>query len=183
MTETPKATARKAAADRRKAAHETVDPAPALAALAQVLAPHAGQVIAGYLPIGSEIDPRPVMAEMVPNGPVCVPVVTGKGRALAFHRWTPDAPLTKGAFGVEVPVDGALMVPEVVIVPMLAYDRAGFRLGYGGGFYDRSLAALRANGACLAIGFAYAAQLAETLPLDPFDQVLDMVVTEDGVLA
>ena len=112
----------------------------------------------------------------------CVPEVVAKGQPLQFRRWSPDTALVAGAFGVMVPADTAITIPDVVIVPMLAFDRAGFRLGYGGGFYDRTLAALRANGACLAVGLAYAAQQAATLPVDRFDQPLDLIVTEHGVL-
>ncbi|WP_035256562.1 5-formyltetrahydrofolate cyclo-ligase [Actibacterium mucosum] len=174
-----KKAARAAAKVRRAKAFAEVDPNPALEALRAVLAPHADRVIAGYLPIRDEMDPRPAMGALKN---ACVPEVPGKGQPLQFRRWTPEAPLVAGAFGVMVPEGTPIVVPDVVIVPMLAFDGAGFRLGYGGGFYDRTLAALRANGECLAVGLAYAAQRADALPLDPFDQALDLIVTEEGVL-
>lgn len=87
-----------------------------------------------------------------------------------------------GAFGAKIPSDGDLISPEVLIVPLVAFSRAGGRLGYGGGFYDRTLQALRAKKPTLAIGFAYAAQEQNDLPLEPTDQPLDLIVTEQGVI-
>jgi 5-formyltetrahydrofolate cyclo-ligase len=87
-----------------------------------------------------------------------------------------------GTFGAPVPKAGDWMVPQILIVPLVAFDLRGGRLGYGGGFYDRTLQALRAQGPVLAIGFAFAAQQTDDLPLEPTDQPLDMIVTEAGVL-
>ena len=89
--------------------------------------------------------------------------------------------MTVGPFGARVPTDGVVMVPQVLIVPLLAFDARGYRLGYGGGFYDRTLAALRAEGPVLALGFAYGAQEIPEVPVDQYDQRLDGVVTEDGM--
>ncbi len=177
-----KATARKAAFARRKAAHAAGGDGRAARHLADWLAPHRGRVLAGYMPIRTEIDPRPVMAEMVRHGPVGVPVIQGPGQPLKFRAWTPDAEMVAGPFGALVPETGAWLVPEVLIVPLVAFDRAGGRLGYGGGFYDRTLARLRAARPTLAVGFAYAAQEADRLPLEPTDQPLDAIVTERGVI-
>lgn len=176
-----KASARKAAFARRKAAH-AARRAAASAALADHLGALHGTVIAGYLPIRTEADPVPAMQYLSGRNRVCVPVVDGPGRPLSFRAWTPGCALVEGAFGVMVPAEGAPRVPEVLIVPMLAFDRALFRLGYGGGFYDRTLEALRRHGPVRAIGFAYAAQQAPHLPLEPTDQPLDEIVTEAGVL-
>ena len=91
--------------------------------------------------------------------------------------------MVDGPFGASVPALGEEIVPEIVIVPLVAFDRQGGRLGYGGGFYDRTLEGLRARGPVLAIGFAFGAQEAEGLPLEPTDQPLDMIVTEKDVLS
>lgn len=150
------------------------------AALIAALAPHAGRVLAGYMPIGTEIDPLPAMVAHA--GPVCLPVVQGRDRALAFRAWQPGARMVPGAFGALVPADGAWLVPQVLIVPLLAFDRHGYRLGYGGGFYDRTLEALRAGGGAFAIGFGYAAQEMDSLPIEPTDQPLDLIVTERDII-
>jgi len=176
-----KAQARKAAFTHRAGAHAGQRPG-AAAHLSSVLAGHRGVPLAGYLPIRTEIDPRPAMAEAAAHGPVGVPVIRGPGQPLVFSLWDPECTLVEGPFGARVPAVERLMEPEIVIVPLVAFDALGGRLGYGGGFYDRTLAQLRARRPVLAIGFAFAAQQAEALPLEPTDQPLDMVVTERGVL-
>lgn len=176
-----KAAARKAAFARRKAAHEAFRGAGA-GRLSEVLAGYRGAVVAGYMPIRTEIDPLPAMEEAAAHGPVCVPVIMGEGQALKFSRWTPGCAMKDGPFGARIPELDDFITPEILIVPLVAFDRAGGRLGYGGGFYDRTLEGLRACGAALAIGFAYGAQEAETLPLEPTDQPLDMIVTEAEVM-
>jgi 5-formyltetrahydrofolate cyclo-ligase len=90
--------------------------------------------------------------------------------------------MVKGEFGAMIPEAGDWMIPQILIVPLVAFDRRGGRLGYGGGFYDRTLEKLRATRATMAIGFAYAAQEDENLPLEPTDQPLDLIVTEQGVI-
>lgn len=180
--EARKAAARKAALARRRAAFGAGDTGRGAARLFRVLEPHAGRTIAGYMPIRTEIDPRPAMARMSETGPVTVPVIVAAGQPLMFRAWTPDCTMTDGPFGARVPVDGAYLRPQVVIVPLVAFTRAGGRLGYGGGFYDRSLQGLRAARPVLAIGFAFAAQEADALPLEPTDQPLDMIVTESEVI-
>jgi len=175
-----KAAARKAAFARRKAAHAAQVTAPA-ALLSEVLAGYRGVPLSGFMPILSEIDPRPAMAEAAAHGPVGVPVIQGAGRPLTFSRWEPDALMKEGPFRAMIPVVDDFFEPEIVIVPLVAFDAAGGRLGYGGGFYDRTLELLRSRRATLAIGFAYAAQQADRLPLEPTDQPLDMIVTERDV--
>ncbi|MEZ5713913.1 MAG: 5-formyltetrahydrofolate cyclo-ligase [Paracoccaceae bacterium] len=172
-----KAAARKAAFARRKAAFEALGPDRG-GVLSEVLAGYRGVPLSGYMPIRTEISPLAAMAEAAAYGPVGVPVIEGKGKPLAFSRWTPEGPLREGPFGAQVPEVDDFFEPEILIVPLVAFDRAGGRLGYGGGFYDRTLERLRARRATLAIGFAFAAQEAEGLPLEPTDQPLDMVVTE-----
>lgn len=177
-----KAMARKAAFARRKAAHGEGQGGAGAARLSAFLAPHRGKVVAGYMPIRTEIDPLPVMQELSAHGPVVVPVIEGAGLPLRFRQWTPGCALVEGPFGAAIPAEGPWLEPEVVIVPLVAFDRAGGRLGYGGGFYDRTLEGLRARRSTLAVGFAYAAQEAESLPLESTDQPLDAIVTEREIL-
>ncbi len=177
--DTAKAAARKAVFAARSEAHGSGLDAPAQAHLAHAIAPHAEEPLAGYMPIRTEIDPVPVMAAH--RGPVGVPVILGRGRPLAFHEWAPDGEMVEGPFGARIPASGRPMVPKVLIVPLVGFDARGYRLGYGGGFYDRTLAELRAAGPVLAIGFAYGVQEFARLPIDAFDQRLDMVVTEAGI--
>ena len=176
-----KAAARKAAFARRKAAFEA-DPGTGAGLLSSVLAGYRGAPASGYLPIRTEIDPRPAMAEAAAHGPVCVPVIEAKAQPLKFALWEPGCEMVDGPFGARVPKALEFIEPEILIVPLVAFDLRGNRLGYGGGFYDRTLEGLRAEGPVLAIGFAYAAQEAETLPHDPLDQPLYMIVTEAGVI-
>jgi len=177
-----KAAARKAAFARRKAAFDARPPG-AAGRLSEVLAGYRGVPLSGYMPIRTEIDPLPAMAEAAAHGPVGVPVIQGAGQPLKFSRWTPDGPLRDGPFGAKVPEIDDYFDPEILIVPLVAFDARGGRLGYGGGFYDRTLERLRARRPTLAIGFAFDAQEAQELPLEPTDQPLDMVVTETRVLS
>lgn len=180
-----KAEARRAAvAARREAAAERLGPR-AAARLAATLAPCAGAVLAGYMPIRTEVDPQPALAAHLARGAggrICLPVIEAPALPLAFRDWHPGARLVTGPFGVQVPEAGDWLTPTVLIVPLLAFDWRGYRLGYGGGFYDRSLAALRARGPVIAIGLAYAAQEVEEVPVEATDQPLDLIVTEAGVI-
>ncbi|MEM9434873.1 MAG: 5-formyltetrahydrofolate cyclo-ligase [Pseudomonadota bacterium] len=177
-----KSDARKAAFARRKAARTEAATRGAVEHLLAELLPHKGRAMAGYLPIRTEVDPRPVMAALAAFGPVGVPVIQGDGYPLKFRSWTPECELQDGPFGAQVPVSGEWITPEVLIVPMVAFDAKARRLGYGGGFYDRTLEGLRNTGPVLAVGFAYQAQEAASLPFEATDQPLDMIVTEAGVL-
>ncbi len=173
-----KALAREAAFAARKVAF-AAGQGQAAEILADYLAAHAGRVLSGYIPMRTEIDPLPAMAAH--QGPVGVPVIIGKAQPLRFREWTPGAAMIEGAFRALIPAEGAWVEPEVLIVPLLAFDAAGYRLGYGGGFYDRTLEGLRARGPVLAVGFAFAAQEVAEVPVDATDQRLDAVVTEMGV--
>lgn len=147
--------------------------------LADYLSGQAGKVLSGYMPMRTEIDPLPAMAAH--RGPVGVPVIIGKAQPLRFREWSPGCRLVEGAFKALIPEEGAWLEPQVLIVPMLAFDARGYRLGYGGGFYDRTLEGLRARGPVLAVGFAFAAQEVAEVPIDATDQRLDAMVTEKGV--
>lgn len=170
---------RRAAGAARRAAH-AAGQGRACDLLLEALAPHRGRPTSGYWPIGAEIDPRPALEALAGHGPVGLPVVEGPARPLAFRLWRPGDALVPAGFGTSVPEADRPMTPQVLIVPLLAFDGRGHRLGYGGGFYDRTLAALRARGPVLAVGFAFAAQRVEALPAEPTDAPLDLVVTEEG---
>ncbi|MDP4032036.1 MAG: 5-formyltetrahydrofolate cyclo-ligase [Pseudorhodobacter sp.] len=169
--------ARKAAFAARKAAY-AAGQGQAAELLADWLAPHAGKVLAGYMAMRTEIDPAAAMAAH--QGPVCVPVIIKAGQPLKFREWTPGCRMLAGDFGALIPEDGAWLDPEVLIVPLVAFDARGFRLGYGGGFYDRTLEGLRARHPTLAVGFAFAAQQVPEVPTDATDQQLDAILTENG---
>ncbi|WP_206080304.1 5-formyltetrahydrofolate cyclo-ligase [Pacificoceanicola onchidii] len=176
-----KKAARKAAFARRKTAFETRSPGQA-GKLSEVLAGYRGVPLAGYMPIRTEISPMAAMEEAAAHGPVCVPVIEAAGQPLRFALWEPDCEMVDGAFGARVPATLDYIEPELLIVPLVAFSKGGGRLGYGGGFYDRTLERLRAKRATLAIGFTFAAQEAEDLPLEPTDQPLDFIVTENAVI-
>ena len=147
--------------------------------LRAALAPYAGATLAGYWPMRGEADPLAAMAAH--QGPLCLPVVTGRAVPLVFRRWD-GGPLTPGPFGTSHPPETAPeVVPQVLIVPMLAFDARLNRLGYGGGYYDRTLAGLRAAGPVVAIGLAWAVQQVAELPVEPTDQPLDVMVTDRDV--
>ena len=177
---TDKKSLRKSMGDTRAKAHAEVDPAPALdhlrTALAEALYP-----ISFYWPIRTELDPRPVMTEKAALGTVCLPVTQGYA-PLTFLPWRPGTPMSTDGFGVETPVEGDPVLPRTLVLPLLAFDARGQRLGYGAGHYDRTLEKLRALHPVTAIGLAYSAQECAEVPTEPTDQPLDMIVTEQGIL-
>ncbi|AKS45465.1 5-formyltetrahydrofolate cyclo-ligase [Octadecabacter temperatus] len=150
--------------------------------LSSVLAGYRGVPLAGYAQMRTEIDPSAAMEEASAHGPVCLPVIEAAGSPLKFRAWSPECAMIEGAFGARIPESGDWVTPEILIVPLVAFSRNGGRLGYGGGFYDRTLEGLRAIKPTLAIGFAYAAQELDDLPLEPTDQPLDLIVTEQGII-
>ena len=142
-----------------------------------------GAVVAGYWPIRDELDCRPLLANLAEIGWECaLPVVIDDNGPLVFRRWRLDEALVPGRFGIAEPCALCPAVtPDVVLVPMLAFDRNGHRLGHGAGYYDRTLAELRRrHPAVLAVGLAFAAQEVHALPAEPHDQRLDWIVTEAG---
>ncbi|MSO77679.1 MAG: 5-formyltetrahydrofolate cyclo-ligase [Alphaproteobacteria bacterium] len=147
--------------------------------LAQVpLAPDA--TVAGYWPMGDEIDVRPLLARVHALGRVSVLPVTGpRGTSLGFRRWRPGDALTRGVFGTSEPApDRPEARPSLLLVPLLAVDGEGWRLGYGAGYYDRTLRALRRTGPVLAVGIGYAAQMIDAVPHGSDDEPVDWIVTE-----
>ena len=149
-----------------------------------------GAAVSGYWPLADEFDPRPLLDRLHRAGhPIGLPVVVGRGLPLLFRRWHPGMGLIAGGFGVQVPPPEAPeVVPAVVLAPLLAFDRLGYRLGYGGGYYDRTLAILGFNprmgaaGAVLAVGVCFACQEVAAVPRGPTDRRLDWIVTERAAL-
>jgi 5-formyltetrahydrofolate cyclo-ligase len=179
-----KAIVRKQAFAKRKIAHQNADDAIANTHL-QAALPILGDahVFAAYMPIQTEISPMSTMEWLVAQGKsVCVPVILGAGQALEFHQWTPETVMIKGAFGAAIPKDGTALRPDVVITPLVAFDMSGYRLGYGGGFYDRSFEELAATGSVAAVGFAYQGQELPSVPTESTDHRLDVMVTEQGAV-
>ncbi|MCC6863977.1 MAG: 5-formyltetrahydrofolate cyclo-ligase [Rhodobacteraceae bacterium] len=147
--------------------------------LADYLAPHRGKVLSGYIAMRTEMDPMVVMAAH--QGPVGVPVIVAKDQPLRFREWSPGCTLVEGELKAMIPAEGGWIEPEVLIVPLVGFDARGYRLGYGGGFYDRTLAMLRAKRPTIAVGFSFAAQELPEVPIDEYDQRLDAIVTEKGL--
>ncbi|MBF0335111.1 MAG: 5-formyltetrahydrofolate cyclo-ligase [Alphaproteobacteria bacterium] len=175
---------RAAAAARRRVASEAGGAAAALAARDAFLAavPKAPGAVAGYWPIGDELDIRPLLTALAEaKCEVALPAVAGRGMPLEFRPWTPGQPLEAGAHGTRhPPADAGRVRPALLLVPLLAFDREGWRLGYGGGYYDRSLSMLRQSGRVIAVGVGFAAQEVGRVPHDDHDQRLDAVLTERG---
>lgn len=145
-----------------------------------------GAVIAGYAPIGSEADPSEILRRAAARGhPVALPCVAASASPLAFRLWTPGDPLIAGPHGTRHPAgDAPAVQPGLVLVPLLAFDGSGHRLGYGGGYYDRTLAFQRShNPGLVAAGLAFSDQEVTHLPHEPEDQPLDWIVTERGARA
>ncbi len=144
----------------------------------------ANAVVSAYWPMGSELDPRPLMRELQGAGhQIALPVVRETNQPLVFRAWSPGDDLEPAAFNTQIPsADKPELTPGVVLAPLLAFDRRGYRLGYGGGFYDRTLDFLRNFGEVLAIGLAYAGQEVPAVPHDPNDKRLDWIVTEAAAI-
>jgi 5-formyltetrahydrofolate cyclo-ligase len=155
----------------------------ALAGLVEALNLPKASVVAGYWPLESEMDCRPLMEALAARGhPLALPVVLKAGGALEFRPWVPGEALEPGPHGTHHPPPRPPLVPQAVLVPLLAFDRRGFRLGYGGGYYDRTLGALRRGGGMVTVGLAFAAQEVERVPADEWDIPLDLIATEQGVI-
>jgi len=175
-----KAAARKIARARRAGLANAEAPARLAAALLAGHAPPKGAIIAGYWPMGEEMDPRPLMLALVARGHVlALPVTPPRCQPLSFRAWAPGAALRAGPMGTSEPGAGDELRPDILLVPLLAFDRAGRRLGYGGGYYDRTLAALPG---AKAIGIAYAGQEMPEVPAGPQDFRLPLIATEAGVI-
>jgi 5-formyltetrahydrofolate cyclo-ligase len=162
----------------RKAAAEAVAATPLPVELP------AGTIVAGYSPIGSELDPLPLLQALAARGAaLALPVVIARDHALIFRAFAPGDVLVRGAYGIFQPSsDAAEVDPDIVLVPLAAFDRAGHRIGYGRGYYDRTLQALRAMKKITVIGLAFAVQEIDIVPRLAHDEQLDCVLTERGLI-
>ncbi len=150
--------------------------------LQAAIGPLDGRLVSAYWPFRGEPDPRAFLRAVVARGGRCaLPVVVARRQPLQFRSWAPGEPLEPGVWNIPVPARGAAVVPDVVIAPLVGFDPAGYRLGYGGGFYDRTLAALAQRPQVFGVGFAQAAL--PTIYPQPHDIPMDRVVTEAGVQA
>jgi 5-formyltetrahydrofolate cyclo-ligase len=175
------ATARRDAlpADRRRAAAETI------AGRQFPLRVSAGTIVSGFMPLKSEINPLPLMKALGEAGAsLALPVVAGRGKPLTMRAWRWGEELASGVWGIREPKPEAPEVdPDILLVPLLAFDRAGHRIGYGAGYYDMTIARLRARKPVTAIGIAFAAQEVPIVPATGRDERLDLVLTETEVIA
>jgi 5-formyltetrahydrofolate cyclo-ligase len=183
--ESPKESLRRAALVRRNALPQQVR-----AAAAQVIAarpfPHArpGATVSGFMPLKSEINPIPLMHRLADAGArLALPVVCGRGKPLLMRAFAFGDPLVSGVWGIREPeADAAEVLPDILLVPLLAFDRRGHRIGYGAGYYDLTITSLRAQKRVLAAGLAFAAQEIPCVPATPSDARLDFVLTEREVI-
>jgi 5-formyltetrahydrofolate cyclo-ligase len=145
---------------------------------------HNHQIVAVYWPLGDELDPMPLLNTLHSLGhQMGLPVMLGAGKPLIFRTWCPTDELQDAGFGTREPSDDKqILEPDMILAPLLAFDSSGFRLGYGGGFYDRTLEKLRLNKPVSVYGIAYSAQEMDQVIKGPYDQPLDGIVTELGVI-
>jgi 5-formyltetrahydrofolate cyclo-ligase len=165
-------------ADARKAAAEFI------AARIFPLATAPGIIISGFMPLKSEINPLPLLQKLAESGVrLALPAIAGRGKPLIMRAWEFGAPLDRGQWGIREPKPDAPEVePDILLVPLLAFDREGFRLGYGAGYYDMTIHRLRALKPVIAVGIAFAAQEVPKIPTTPRDERLDLVLTEREVI-
>ena len=137
------------------------------------------KIIAAYLPMGGELDPRPLMQALRKNGnSICLPVCINEDAPLVFRRYRQNDALLPDDMGIAAPRATAQQVtPDIVLLPLLAFDGQGHRLGRGGGFYDRTLAELKKRSDCRFIGLAFDMQMVDKCPIAPHDEALHAVLT------
>src|SRR5262245_5881887 len=181
-----KADLRRAALQRRDQLDAEVRAAAARTVASQVLpielAP--GAVVSGFSPIRSEINPMPLLRRLAEAGAqLALPTIVARGTPLSFRAWMFGQELQRGQWGIREPKGDAREVhPDFLIVPLAAFDRRGNRIGYGAGYYDLTLTALRAMKPIVAVGIAYAVQEIDAVPVLPHDAPLDLVLTEREVI-
>ena len=186
--DTAKAALRRSARARRAAAHRASGAEAGNRLMTLLLAGieiRPDEVVSGYHPVRGEIDPLPLMARLAADGIVtALPVVVARGQPLIFRQWRSGDPLMAGEYGIPVPPESAReVVPDLMLVPLLAFDRRGYRLGHGAGYYDRTIAALhRTKANVRTLGLAFEDQGVDDVPHDGHDQPVDWVVTERTVL-
>ena len=181
-----KATLRREALARRDALSAEVRAAAAQVISAQPfpVAVLPGAVVSGFMPMKSEINPIPLMRRLASAGAaLALPAVAGKGKPLVMRAYTFGESLASGVWGIREPSSEAPQVfPDILLVPLLAFDHRGHRIGYGAGYYDMTIAGLRARKTVLAVGIAFAAQEIAQVPTTPRDARLDIVLTENEVI-
>jgi 5-formyltetrahydrofolate cyclo-ligase len=165
-------------ADERKTAAETI------AARKFPLAITPGTILSGFMPLKSEVNPLPLLQKLAEAGArLALPAIAGRGKPLIMRAWEFGAPLDRGQWGIREPkADAPEVEPDILLVPLLAFDRAGYRLGYGAGYYDMTIHRLRALKPVTAVGVAFAAQEVPKIPTTPRDERLDLVLTEREVI-
>ncbi|MGJ5140240.1 5-formyltetrahydrofolate cyclo-ligase [Bradyrhizobium oligotrophicum] len=143
-----------------------------------------GQVVSGYAPIRNELDPVPLMRVLAAKGArLALPVILARGHSLSFRAWSPGDRLTLGSLGIPEPSPvAAELVPDVMLVPLAAFDRTGHRIGYGGGYYDYTFSHLRKTHHLIGVGLGFALQETEAIPALAHDAALDYVLTERETL-
>ena len=180
--ETAKTELRASAQARREAlpAEERKRAADVIAARAFPLAIAPGVIVSGFMPLKSEINPLPLMQRLAEAGArLALPAIAGRGKPLIMRAWQFGAPLDRGQWGIREPkADAPEVEPDILLVPLLAFDRAGFRIGYGAGYYDMTIRRLRGLKAVTAVGIAFAAQEVPEVPKTERDARLDLVLTE-----
>ncbi len=182
-----KKAARAEAMTRRNAAHDRLKEHAAERLMVHPfpVTPQSGRsTVSAFYPYQSEIDTRPLLGKLAGEGwTTALPVVLALGQPLEFRHWLPGSPTIPGKWDIpRPPEDAPLVEPDVLLVPLLAFDRRGYRLGYGGGFYDRTLEKLRAKKSVVAIGIAYAVQEVDSVIHDAHDQLLNYVMTEQELM-
>jgi 5-formyltetrahydrofolate cyclo-ligase len=142
------------------------------------------QIVSGFHPFRSELDCRPLLSALGEAGcATALPIIVASDQPLAFRQWTPGEMLELGVWNIPVPLASAeTLVPDILLVPLLGFDRAGYRVGYGGGYYDRTIAALRTVKEITAIGLAFSVQEIDEVPREAHDMALDCVLTETGLI-
>ena len=145
---------------------------------------HGASAVSAYAAIGDEVATSPLLAALHAEGiRVGLPVTGTRGTPLVFRRWLPDVAMVPGRMNIpEPPADAGTVKPDLLFVPLAAFDRRGHRIGYGAGFYDRTLAALRRSRSVVAVGIAYAAQETLFVPAETHDEALDFVLTDRDVI-
>jgi 5-formyltetrahydrofolate cyclo-ligase len=163
---------------------QRVAAAAAIAARDLPVAVTSGTIVSGYWPIKTEINPLPLLRRFADTGAsLALPVVVGRGQPLLMRAWSFAEPLGSGVWGIREPLEPAPEVfPDVLIVPLLAFDRIGHRIGYGAGYYDMTVSRLRAMKPVTAVGIAFACQEVAQVPITPRDARLDLMLTEAGIL-
>jgi len=184
--EVSKADLRKAALARREAmpAAERQAAAEAVAARPFPLPIKPGMIVSGYMPLKSEINPMPLMRKLAAAGAaLALPVIAGRGKPLVMRAYAIGQPLDSGVWGIREPSkDAPEVAPDILLVPLAAFDRQGRRIGYGAGYYDMTINALRSQKPVVAVGTAYSAQEVAEVPTTQCDARLDLVLTERDVI-